>query len=123
MSKLTTLLTAPRMVVGMVPEVGASEDEQQIVIRAKIVETKVQCLMKTIRKEVQTLRAQKRDLYNGNPKDRETVLAFLADDRIFSIVETYLSKEEMTDHDRLCQNDCRGKKARWGVGPGGGSPV
>ena len=86
-SKLTTILSALRMVVGMIPEVGASENEQQIVIRAKIIETK--CLIKTLCKEAQTLRAQKRDLYNGDTKEREAVLAFLADDRI---VETYISK-------------------------------
>ena len=50
-SKLTTILSALRMVVGMVLEVGASEDEQQVVIRGKIIETKVKCLTKTLRKE------------------------------------------------------------------------
>ena len=91
------------MLVGNVPEVGASEDQRQLVMRAKIIETKIKSLAKTVRKECQVLRAQKRDLYVTNPKDREGVLAFLSDEKLFEVIGAYmyLAKESMTDHEQL----------------------
>ena len=49
------------------------EEDRAFVVRAKIIETKIQGLQKTLRKESQSLSAQKRDLFSGKKGDREVL--------------------------------------------------
>lgn len=50
--------------------------------------------MKTLQKEHQTIRVKKK-------RDREAVLAFLFNKQLFSLVEGYLQKEEMSVEEQL----------------------
>lgn len=57
-------------------------------------ETRVKGLMKTLQKEHQTIRVKKK-------RDREAVPAFLFNKQLFSLVEGYLQKEEMSVEEQL----------------------
>ena len=58
-TKLTTLGNAVRMLVSRVSDT-ATEEEKDLVVRSKVVETKLKGITKTLRKECSTIRLQKR---------------------------------------------------------------
>ena len=70
-----------------------------LVVRSKVMETKIQGICKSLRKECATIRLQKRDMFDGGSDLR--VLRFLDDPRLFEVVTTYVAKEEMEDGENL----------------------
>ena len=76
-TKLSILTNTLKMLGSRLPEDGGSEEDRAFVVRAKIVEAKIQSLQKTLRKESQSLRAQKHNLFSGKRGDCEKVLELI----------------------------------------------
>ena len=61
-TKLSILTNTLKMLGSRLPEDGGSEEDRAFVVRAKIIEAKIQSLQKTLRKESQSLRRHKKVL-------------------------------------------------------------
>ena len=64
-TKLSTITNALRMVVSMVPDDGGDDETKNLVVRVKVVETKVKGITKSLRKECSAIRLEKRELFDG----------------------------------------------------------
>ena len=62
-TKLTTILNALKMIVSTMPDDGIGEESKVLVVRAKVVQTKVKGISKSLRKECNCIRLQKRDMF------------------------------------------------------------
>ena len=100
-TKLTTLNNALTMMVSKVPEDGGSKEEQKLVVRAKVVETKIRGLQKSLRKECAGIRMRKRDLFQQDKGGREAVLGFLESKQLQGLVKSYVTKEKLTESEYL----------------------
>ena len=100
-TKLTTILDATKMIVSRVPDDGGDEKTKELVVRAKVVETKIKGISKSLRKENAVIRLQKREMFDGGSSDRDWVLTFLEDKQLADLVEGYVKKETMTDAEQL----------------------
>ena len=100
-TKLTTILDATKMIISRVPDDGGNEKTKELVVRAKVVETKIKEISKSLRRENSIIRLQKRDMFDGGSEDRDRVLTFLEDKRLADLVEGYVEKETMTDAEQL----------------------
>ena len=76
-TKLTTITNALRMVVSMVPNDGGDDETKDLVVRVKVVETKIKGITKSLRKECSVIRLEKREMFDGGTDMRHQVLAFL----------------------------------------------
>ena len=100
-TKLTTLLNAVKMMVISVPDDGGEADTKDMVVRAKVVETKIKGICKSLRKECSSIRLQKRDLFDGGSDLRDRALQFLNDPRLTEVVAKYVEKDQMEDEEML----------------------
>ena len=100
-TKLQTLLNALRMLVTAVPDDGGDENTKDMVVRAKVVETKIKGITKSLRKECSVIRLQKRDMYAGDKETRDKVLTFLDDARLQELVQGYITKDKMEEGENL----------------------
>ena len=79
-----------------------SESDQQLVVRAKVVETKIRGLQKSIRKECAAIRMRKRDLFNYYSKsDRVVVLKSLGNKQLYNVVKSYIEQDSLTENQQL----------------------
>ena len=65
------------MVVSIVPDDGGDNETKDLVVRVKVVETKIKGITKSLRKECSVIRLEKRELFDGGSDMRHQVLAFL----------------------------------------------
>ena len=97
LTKLSTLKTALNMMVSRIPEDSTDEEDRALILRAKVVETRINGIQKTIRKEANAISAQKREFFIGEKVDRGTVIQFLGNERLLQLVKSYIAKEKMTE--------------------------
>ena len=64
-TKLQTLLNAVKMLVMSVPDDGGDEATKDVVVKAKVIETKIKGISRSLRKECSIIRMQKRDMFDG----------------------------------------------------------
>ena len=101
LTKLSTLKTALNMMVSRIPEDSTDEEDRALILRAKVVETRINGIQKTIRKEANAISAQKREFFVGEKVDRGTVIQFLGNERLLQLVKSYIAKEKMTEAEQL----------------------
>ena len=100
-TKLQTLLNAIKMMVMSVPDDGGDEATKDVVVRAKVIETRVKGISKSLRKECSLIRLQKRDMFDGGSDLRDKVLEFLDNQHLMEVVSSYVAKEQMDEGERL----------------------
>ena len=100
-TKLTTLMDAMKMLIARVPDDGGDEKTKDMIVRSRVVETKLKGVCKSLRKENTMIRVQKRELFDTDSDDRDRVLALLDDDRLFQLVSGYLAQSEMAEPESL----------------------
>ena len=100
-TKLQTILNTIKMLVVAVPDDGGNEETRDLVVRAKVMETKIRGISKSLRKECSVIRLQKRDMFDGGSGLRDNVLKFLDDPRLLEVVSSYLKKPEMEEGESL----------------------
>ena len=100
-TKLTTILNALKMIVSTMPDNGIDEESKDLVVRATVVETKVKGISKSLRKECNCIRLQKREMFDGERNVREKVLTFLEDNRLSELIDGYIRKPEMSEAEQL----------------------
>ena len=89
------------MMVISVRDDGGDGETKDLVVRVKVLETKLKGIMKSLRKECSVIRLRKMDLYDGDVNDRDKVLEFLDDPRLLEVVTKYIEKDEMEDGEAL----------------------
>ena len=65
-TKLQTLTNVLRMMVISVRDDGGDGETKDLVVRVKVLETKLKGIMKSLRKECSVIRLRKMDLYDGD---------------------------------------------------------
>lgn len=100
-TKLQTVLNAVKMLVISVPDDGGDEATKDLVVRAKVIETKIKGISRSLRKECSVIRLQKRDMFDGGSDLRDRVLEFLDNPRLMEVVTFYVEKEQMDDGENL----------------------
>ena len=97
-TKLTTLLNAVKMLVISVPDNGGDDDTKDIVGRAKVIETKIKGISKSLRRVCFIIRLQQRYMFDSESDLRDRVLEFPDDLRLTKVVSGY---EEMEEGEKL----------------------
>ena len=100
-TKLTTIKNALTFLLSRLPDDGGSPKDQNMVVRAKLVETKIGTLQKSLRKECSSIRLRKRDMFTYNKVDRDVLLKLLTNDQLLHLAKSYISKDTMTDQEQL----------------------
>ena len=100
-TKLQTLQNAVKMLVISVPDDGGDDQTKDMVVRSKVIETKLRGICKSLRKECSVIRLQKRDMFDGGSDLRDQVLIFLNDPRLEEVVTGYVRKDEVNDGELL----------------------
>ena len=97
----STLMDAMKMIITRIPDDGGDKQTKELVVRTRIIETKIKGIAKSLRKESSLIRLQKRELFDADSNNRERVLTFLEDKRLAELVKGYLEKVEMNDGEHL----------------------
>ena len=84
-----------------VPDNGGDGETKELVVRVKVIETKLKGVMKSLRKECCAIRLRKRDLYDVDVDLRDKVLEFLDNARLLEVVTKYIEKDEIEDGEAL----------------------
>ena len=100
-TKLQTLINTVKMPITSVPDDGGDEKTKDMVVRAKVIETKIRGICKSLTKECTTIRLQKRDMFDGGSDLRDNVLRFLDDPRLLEVIQSYIGKSKMEDGENL----------------------
>ena len=90
-----------KMMVMSVPEDRGDEATRDVVVRAKVIETRIKGISKSLRKDCSLIRLQKRDMFDGGSDLRDKVLEFLDNPHLMDVVSSYVAKEEMDEGEKL----------------------
>ena len=101
-TKLTTINHhALSMMFIQIPDDGGSEEDKTLVVRVKVVETKINGMKKVLRKKHAIIHAKKRDLCTTDGGDQEAVLKFLGNPQLLTLVTTHVAKEVIAEQEQL----------------------
>lgn len=84
-----------------VPDDGGNEATKDVVVRAKVIETRITGISKSLRKDCSLIRLQKRDMFNGGSDLRDRVLEFLDNPHLMEVVSSYVAKEQTDEGEKL----------------------
>ena len=88
-TKLTVLQDA---MISRLPDNGETKD---LVVRAKVVETKLKGISKSLQKESSIICLQKWEMFDGGSKERHRVLNFLENRQLKELIQGYLEKSSV----------------------------
>ena len=98
-TKLTTINHALSMMLTQIPDNGGSEEDKTLVVRVKVVETKINGMKKVLKKKRAIIHAKKRDLFTTDGGDRDAVLKFLGNPQLLTLVTTHVAKEAIAEQE------------------------
>ena len=63
-TQLSTLMDAMKMIITRIPDDGGDEQTKELVVRTKIVETRIKGMAKSLKKDSSLIQLQKRELFD-----------------------------------------------------------
>ena len=80
-----------KIVISRLPD-NKGEETKELVVRAKVIETKLKGMSKSLQNESSVIRLQKREMFDRGSEERHRVLTFLENRQLKELIQGYLEK-------------------------------